>query len=254
MKVALCISGETRNYNHPLVSDHFYKNLFDIYQPDVFLSVWDHKGMSQYPPKPRDESYFNCKINELELLNFYKNAKDIKIENQDRWLHSQSESIISLWNNYKVNGKLFPTSIPQLYKIWHANEMKKKFEKDHNFKYDVVIRFRPDLIMLDPLCINFENCDSIIHMNTPRFFFPNRIYDLFFFSKSENMNKICKAWVNFNEIINTHIESTLPAIDPCRILYIQCLRENLSIKSLDKNICDVYRNEKLEEIRKFLLD
>jgi len=44
-KIAVCISGEMRYFNDPIVIDS-YNKFVNILNPDVFISTWDHVGHS----------------------------------------------------------------------------------------------------------------------------------------------------------------------------------------------------------------
>lgn len=240
-----------RTFDSSIVVEKFYSNLFNHYNPDIFISTWDNRGKSQH----HNDAELDNTINEYDVLNVYKNVKDIEIENFDNWIKDQNEELIHLWNSYKVDGFLKPTSIPQFYKINRANYLKSVYEKENNFIYDVVIRYRPDLIMVDKFNVNVSNIDNtIVNINTQKYHWPNRIYDIFFYSNSKNMNKICEVWPNFINVLHHPFTNGLPNIDPCRMLYVQAENCSLTVESIDKNICDVYRNEPYECIRSFLLD
>ena len=44
-KIALCISGELRYFNNPLITQGYDKFL-NVHNPDVFISTWNHIGKS----------------------------------------------------------------------------------------------------------------------------------------------------------------------------------------------------------------
>ena len=238
-----------RTFDSEIVVEKFYSNLFNHYNPDVFISTWDNRGKSQH----HNGVELDNAINECDVLNVYKNVKDIEIENFDNWIKNQNEELIHLWNSYKVDGVWKPTSIPQFYKINRANCLKSKYEKENDFKYDIVIRYRPDLIMVDKLNIDSNVNNTIVNINTQKYHWPNRIYDIFFYSNSSNMDKISEIWPNFRDVLNHPFSNGLPNIDPCRMLYVQADNCGLNVESIDRNICDVYRNEPYHEIEKFLL-
>lgn len=240
-----------RTFSNPIVVEKFYENLFDAYRPDIFVSTWDHIGKSQHDNTLNEASG----INECEILNVYQNVKNIEIENFNAWLDGlNSDELKNLWAHYRVDNILMPTSIPQFYKIYRANELKCEYERECGFKYDIVIRYRPDLIMVDKLHLDANVESTIVNINTKKYHWPNRIYDIFFYSNSENINKMCEVWPNFISVLNHPFTNGLPNIDPCRMLYVQALINNINVQSMDKNICDVYRNESYECIRSFLLD
>lgn len=232
-----------RLFENSLVSNSL-SFLYNLNNPDFFISTWSHTGFS-YNTKHGDVL---TKRNDLDLelynkiINNYKNVKSIEIENYDEWVVNLPENIKSLMSSRLVGGEAV-TSPPQLYKIYKCNELKKQYEIDNDFKYDLVIRIRPDLVFLESL--NLDTIDSINHINfgIPGAFYPNRIFDIFFYSNNSNMDKLSETWLNIIDCINDGFDNGLDKRDCCRLLYVSALRNNLIVNDLKTRICDVYRNE-----------
>jgi hypothetical protein len=111
-KIAICISGQFRDINTCMLN---HKSLQPL-QPDYFVYVDD-----------------NLNKNEKEkILNFYQPKKIV-------------------WDSKKVSAiKDYPTNMIYMFKrIYLADKLRRQFEKENNFKYDVVIRLRPDLLLKD---------------------------------------------------------------------------------------------------------
>ena len=129
MKVALCLSGQTRNW---VASAHtIKKNIIDPLNADVFFHTWSIRGEKIYDYYPPDYVIDDTPIIG-GLREFYKPVATI-IEVPD----------------YEMFKRIHPTpyynTLMMHYSIWKANELKKLHEHSNNMKYDLVIRCRFDL-------------------------------------------------------------------------------------------------------------
>jgi hypothetical protein len=107
-------------------------------------------------------------------------------------------------------GQLFPFKpikdinyqfIPrQLYCVKQANVLKQNYEQKNGFKYDIVVRIRPDLFLLDDTALDndIENqeMDSVYMLDHDNW---HGYCDRFYFSNSENMDMITDQfdWINY---------------------------------------------------------
>jgi len=131
MKIALCISGYLRTFKE------CYSNILEnvIYDNDydVFIHTYNKWGHSQSFQSDID-------VNKDIDLDYIKNLKNLKglvvdkyddvkylFENKIKLPHHDSHRVLSM-----------------LYKIYQCNELKKKYEIENNFKYDLVVRTRGD--------------------------------------------------------------------------------------------------------------
>jgi len=128
VKVALCISGQLRDFDECYPS--IKKYILDIYHPDIF-ACFDKED-----DKVKIKSFIN-KMNPIAtMLSDDKYTKNVKFE-------------------------LPKNTILMFKKIYECNELKKKYEHSNNFKYDVVIRIRPDLIFRSRLPLELNDNDSL---------------------------------------------------------------------------------------------
>lgn len=222
MRIAVCISGMMRNFEEPLIKMNFEKYV-DILSPDIFVSTWGD-------------------FDEDIIHKNYNNVKYCQIENYQKWLEEQEDEILKYANMPMQNG-VNPTSYPQLYKIFTCNELKKKYENENNFKYDVVIRVRPDTLFVDHF--NFDNLQpmTITNINFGVIYYPERIYDIFFYGDSESMDILSNSFLDYVKLFDHDFNNGLDKNDACRLLRVQCLINNINIESLDYRICEVYRNK-----------
>lgn len=114
MKVALCLSGGLRNFKDTYYSfKHF---IIDKYETDVFFFGLENKeGIDQ---------------NTKDLIELY-NPKKFKI--------NKSEFYNSVTCKYDI-----PSSFYAFYNVLKCNDLKSEYERENNFKYDLVIRSRTD--------------------------------------------------------------------------------------------------------------
>jgi hypothetical protein len=241
MRIALLLCGQMRTFDHPKVIE-YTNRLIEKFDCDVFVSTWNNRGVSLWTTHSQPQ-------------NIYKDVKDLNIDEKSiSIIPNIRDYIISDYDEYVYN-KCNPTtkqllinnqwgvgasSSPQLYTMHLASEMKKKYEKDNNFIYDVVIKSRPDFLQLhNDIEKYFDKLENTCyHINTGISYSPNRVYDIFFMSNSEVMNIICDSWKKYDELVNS-----IGQYDPCQLLYAQCMVNDINVVSFDKVLGDVLRLE-----------
>jgi hypothetical protein len=220
MKIALCISGQMRNYKNEYVKNNFLTYLFNPLNPDIFISTWGNKN------------------DENEIFNHYENIKGIKIVDYDKWYSNIDNDLINIINT--PNPPHNPTSYQQLFMIYSCNNLKCDYENKNNFKYDIVFRVRPDCLFIDRCDFsNFKN--NTIY--TQKKIDSNMVYDIFFYGDSPSMDIISKSFINYRELFNSNFNNGLNRVDANRILYIQALNNNIEVMKMTYRNCEVYRLE-----------
>jgi hypothetical protein len=226
LKVALCISGQMRNYEQTY--HNLYRFIIKPLSPDIFIHTWDNRGCSpvvtkrvesvlHYKQQTYNKYYFQ-QIDEDSIKKLY-NPKKIVIE---KFLESYKEEIenvkIPKWilDHYKEktmgnvkDGNVWPSChihsyLPMFYKIMKANQLKTEQEKEQNFKYDLVIRFRTDLIVHKIPFDCFKKLNTLwcnINTGSPPVPGTNKsqVSDRFAFSNSNNMDIYCSVFDHLNE-------------------------------------------------------
>lgn len=258
MRLAVLVAGEMRNYDNKELMKMNEKNIFDKFEYDIFISTWDKRGSSPYHGTVSKKDYSNDRVEESGLRETYKNIKGIRIENFDKWLTEIPKTHKAIYDCgffVQGSGKIIKCTVfPQLYKIWDANEMKKKYERDNGFTYDIVMRFRGDMCFVEEIpyaylyeLYNGVGCNEIWTINPPKIFYSNRIYDIFFYGGSVAMDQICGSWKHILELIEHKYENGLVKVDSCRVLYVSCLINNLMVINILRCIGDIYRDEPMFE-------
>lgn len=248
-KIAICFSGELRQFENEIIIDNFYKNI-GFLKPDIFISGWDHISESlNHSEKLLNPFEEKKKINDIKIIeklkNIYPNLKSVKIENYNDWLNSISHENKNIIYNSNYN-PLTVNSFAQIYKICNSVNLKSFYEKENNFKYDIVIRMRTDNCIVSKFKIDEIKNNTIYNINFPNAFYPNRIYDIFFYGDSASMDILSRSYINYINLLNDNFYNGLCKRDACRILYLQCLKNNINVDSCDTRYTDIYRQNSFE--------
>lgn len=129
-RVAICFSGQMRNWE--LASKNILKFFSDENtQVDYFIHTWD-TNTEKIPPYVNNKRDF-MKVSSKDFDNFLKIYKPVKYHmskfNQNDWNQSWNQS----WD-------------PLFYSFEYSILLKKQYELENNFIYDIVIKARPDVI------------------------------------------------------------------------------------------------------------
>jgi hypothetical protein len=244
-KIAVCISGELRYYNHPYVIDG-YNKFIQTLNPDVFISVWDHIGESMNHGYIDPGSIKEKNDNILHDINkIYKNIVSLEIENYNDWFNMLSIKEKTYYTDNRFNNRTI-NSYTQLYKIYRANLLKQQHEQYLNTNYDIVIRMRPDNLFISSIDTNIEP-ETIYNINLLNTFYPRRIYDIFFYGDSKSMDTVCNSYTEFEYLLNNPFGNGLCQRDACRLLYLQAGLNSIVVESTKHRMCDVYRGMPYEE-------
>jgi len=211
MRIAICLSGQPRT---PEIGFKFIKKyLIDPnkeHQIDFFLHAWyDEKEIGKAwdsaQPYPEGKNGYIKTGTDKFLLNSYKPLKYI-IEHQKDF----SNHTISFNSHFSAKQNILASFF---YSMNKSSELKKEYEKENNFKYDMVIRTRYDLAYMKPVDFSqFKpNLDKIIvpaKFQTDQDNFNNKnkpMVDIFAASTSENMDIFCDIYNNM-KMLNKKIE------------------------------------------------
>lgn len=152
IKTALCISGHLRTFedNYQSVKSHILNKL----DCDVFIHTWDIMGLSY---RFTDASLYAIETKRLaERIKQLYNPKKMIME------PTQAFKATPLMHARQLDHRDIPGILSMYYKIEACNKLKMEYEKENDFKYDCVIRFRGDLYMETDLPIyNNTNLDYL---------------------------------------------------------------------------------------------
>lgn len=157
MRKCLCISGQIRSWN--LVKSNWFKNFLDINDVDVFCHFWHNSDNSYYVTNRGNgvmDEYGD--VPSEHLLGRYGDYDISDILNSFRPKSFQIE--------HPLDSSISNTN-SMFHSIQRCNNIKNNYEKDHNFKYDLVIRSRFDLLFTDPVFIEEVNMNTLYVKNRP---------------------------------------------------------------------------------------
>lgn len=234
-KAAICISGHFRNIARETFYKNFVNNLYSDFDVDIFISTWretdnnDTPGFIEGKLKVNtvksisvDEinGFYNptrlviTDYNKVRSLFLYKNFLDYTPAHSDR-LH------------YVINDVLI--AAPQLYGIEQAVSLKRDYEMENNFQYDLVFRVRPDFDFCHPFDVEITD-DLIVPIiyREPAADGTQRIYaldDRFAYSSSQTMDHYSDAFYNIPHLLKSWNSEEFP---------YNCDEENLQHLSCER--------------------
>jgi len=204
MRVAICFSGQVERLYHE--HGKFVKQLKDCQVDcDLFFSFWG---------TPADEVHlrnFLCVILPSNTL-----IAAIQFTPLYEWSSPYNQSHIFAGNNP-------PAMFLQAGGVKLVDELRQRYEKEHNFKYDMVIRSRPEIeikgefdlvkfndiiandtnLVLSPANWKFDIAWYCPERNTtPGYLGQHMMAELWYAATSDNMSKITKYGDFFNEYIS----------------------------------------------------
>jgi len=185
MRIAVCLSGQ------PRFLDNGYKQIFEkiiskYNDVDFFIHTWWNDELNATGANRK----YTFKSDTLKLImDYYK----------PRLILNEPQMDFNIYNDvdYETINPISPYSM--FYSIKVSNELKSFYEKKNNFKYDVVIRCRFD-ILINRFDINLSDIDlSYIYTDTVGNGFPN---DQLAISSSENMDYYSSLYDKINDYYN----------------------------------------------------
>lgn len=204
MKIALCLSGQPRGL--PVSLECLQKGL-DISSMDIFFHTWFHPETIGAPYTSAQKSQQN-KVGVVhpktqELLLETLKPVDCIIEGQKEFPFARDFRHVPDANQEQI-ASIF-------YSMYMANLLKRKHEKLHKFKYDLVIRARYDLFYEDRIDVTkyVEQAQTMI-VTAEKFqgirndsSFVHGAYtltDIFALSTSKNMDVFCDTYPHLSYI------------------------------------------------------
>jgi hypothetical protein len=180
MKIAVCFSGQIRSgiENYANIKEFFGKLYSEC---DFFIHTWN---FCEY------KTYNASNIAKKPIIEPEEKFNEIKK------LYSPKKMIVDIKHaGYEIAEKYGIQ--PLWYSFWKSIELKKQYEIENNFKYDYVIKLRPDLVLnyhtyddlIQEINTTFDNEFKIIGWDG--FDVPKNIQlstDVSFISKSNEMN------------------------------------------------------------------
>jgi hypothetical protein len=190
MRIAVCLSGHSRNYlqnvpNFPFEVDYFISSCMESGLPNIhtqsFISYHSQNNV-------RTEL---ANLNDI-LTKYNPKAWEFLY---DTTIPAEVERYIGL--KTKNNSYLHHIAM-MFYRIYRANVLKSEHERSYNFTYDFVIRSRFDVKVN-----SFEFDQNYLYMLKG----PDGILDLFFAGKSYIIDSICNCYLWFIQQSPDYLQS-----------------------------------------------
>jgi hypothetical protein len=189
MKMAICIAGHQRLSNKSAAERLMYEVSKWDFETDIFVAAWDAMDVSS---EQSADALLLQKIYNPRRLNLEKFGmihENHKFKYHFIRKHKEFEA---MW--YK--NRQGDDSYSMFYIIKKCNEIKRIYELENNFRYDIVVRIRPDLSPLNFCEIPKET------MQPNTIWFPVNGFnvngfnmtDNVFFGDSETMDRVCNCY------------------------------------------------------------
>ena len=208
MKIAICFSGAIRSFKYCWPS--IYKNLVEPLKADIFLHTWKINRIDskldvkfKFTKDLCSDAYV---IEKLKPIKYIIEKYDPEMESKIIELCKMKNADFSIIpKKYRKMGqsdkdcykKYAHNAMGMYYKIMKCNELKKLYESEMGFKYDVVIRARLDFIWERKMNLdNFGGLKDgdIVILKDSYVSKGCLTNDRFFYGNSQTMDKFCELF------------------------------------------------------------
>ena len=204
MRVALCISGQPRVWKKTY--QNWIDNILPDAEKDVFFHLWDYNTLpsnvfTSIPNPPEKKDIRITAKEKQQILDAYKPKKYCF---DDRNINAKHDRDPSLINEY-VKKPLGWWCRSQYYSLWHAARLKRQYEIENNFQYDVVLRLRTDISFARPITLE-DVSPNVIYSNMNGYvqnYLTFVIGDIFYYADSYTYDQISEYIWALN-YIDTH--------------------------------------------------
>jgi hypothetical protein len=273
MRVAFCISGQLRTWQKS--SDTWLKLATAIEKKltakvDFFSHTWDFNTLpNNVCHKVLHTDPIPETINTNEIQEYTKKINLVDFEVNDYAFYEKRAEhlmqISSASSHYGVQNKLIPLtwSAGQFYSLMRSAHLKKRYEMNNNFNYDIVFKIRNDLYFTDDMIDKFLNQNEYaswrtdLHMPKHNFMYSchtsvspdwpfTRVGDIFFYADSVTFDRVSNfyRWLPQITAFNNRPKGN---VQPELVLfyYLKMMKINVHSISVDPKIC---RSETYSEL------
>jgi hypothetical protein len=217
MNIAICLSGSLRKIKKALRSIEDISKTGNV---KLFIHTWNFEeetNLQNQRVTPDEDSNVNYLLNKF-------NIEAILIDK-----YESKKLLFEEVKKYSIKVTQFPntfTYYPMHYSIKRANDLKKTYEIENNFIFNIVYRMRFDSEILNPekLPINKINDNIVIIPNIDKDF--SGINDQFAYGSSTTMDMYSSLFDNLNKLNGYYFNP-----------------EQLLLKHLQNQKLEIQRNE-----------
>ena len=211
MRTAICISGELRSYD--ITAEELRHHIINPLNADVFIYSWDTIS-GTWKTRNASNIYNNFLVDDVRheepaetlkrnlealyspismVLEPFKEEYKNNIENVSRPQELIDDPNLSKWCQH---------DLAMFYTMYKCNELKKQYEQENNFKYDLVIKIRTDIRFphLGSLKASLQDmCKNTLWYWPKDHNEAHVVSDKFAFSTSEIMDYYSSVFTKLNE-------------------------------------------------------
>lgn len=265
MRIAFCLSGQPRTWDkcHPTWKK-FEKRLSNILgaEVDYFCHAWNFNtpphavlAADDGPSKEVVDDYLTVKGHELsqvELTKFINtiNPREFQIETE----YVSKSRILEIRQQSEMQkavhgGTSLEWAASQFYAVMYAAHLKKKYELEHNFRYDMVFRLRYDLFLDDHQIdwffddrsgdfniAKFNHFYSCHTDSDPNQFPFHRMGDIFWYADSITFDRICDFYRYLPVLGTRSFNTSRVSTEHALYFYAKMLRMEVVPISIDPKI------------------
>tara|TARA_Y100001938_G_scaffold138511_1_gene204120 strand:+ start:95 stop:796 length:702 start_codon:yes stop_codon:yes gene_type:complete len=192
VKRALLLFGHMRTFKE--CSKYLKQNLLNDTEYDIFIHTWDEneaKTKSHHNEHMDVKKFSEDEKNEIK--NIY-NPKNIIIETQI------VDDYDTTCPNNEINADGQRNMIKSLFMV---NQLKKQYEIENNFTYDVVLKMRPDILLMRKFK-DMEIKNNSIFIAGNKLGYPNELssykaLDILGYCDSQTMDVVCDGYNHFEK-------------------------------------------------------
>jgi hypothetical protein len=192
-RIAVCFSGQPRTWRKCVES--WKENLFANTEMDVFCHIWDFNTLPNSIIVGEEATNVPVSREEInELFDVLKPTK-FKIESARDFPLMKEDQVVRT-----------PSFLSQYYGIMSAARLKREFEIENDFEYDIVIRMRYDAFFNNSVVSEFTSRDIDTDSMYCFHYFWNtynntgRVGDIFWYSSSQTYDIIADFVINIAAI------------------------------------------------------
>lgn len=163
MRVALCINGQPRTWAKSW--PNWCEYILPGVEKDVFFHMWDYNSLPTLV-----NTIIGAKNNVDRPISDQERDQIVDTIKPKKW-QFDSRNVNPTGNydpriiNERVKEPIGWWCRSQFYSMWYAAQLKRQYELEHGFEYDLVIRLRTDLMFLK-------------HLRVPETIAPNTLYSV----------------------------------------------------------------------------
>lgn len=217
MRMAICLNGQPRGFPHSVnfIREYLIDSNETEYEIDLFCHAW-------FSPTLAGESCSSSIRGQENRVGYYHPQTEQLISSLNpTGVLIQEPQLFEFADQLEQANTCIQSEIASMYySVYMSNELKKRYEKLHNFSYDLVLNLRYDLWYNVPIVFREyqEEVDSGFvcvgskfqkERENPSFHGGYTLTNMFTFGSSETMDMVTSVYRNFS-FLNTRIHPRYP--------------------------------------------